>query len=102
MIARQGLEHDVVTALGVWGSIPRSMEGDEHAVTVVGRELRFIVQRHRVGCPMRGKRRDRSSLSRARTHSLAPVAAILGRKNQSTPNGVVVALRPAVVAAPFQ
>src|SRR5882757_6496565 len=102
MIARQGLEHDVVTTLGVWCSIPRSMEGDENAVTVVGWELRLVVQRHRVGCPMRGERRDGGALVRARTQLLIPVAAVLGRKNQFSLNGVVVALRPAVVAALFQ
>src|SRR5271167_2402277 len=102
VIARQGLKYDVVTTLGVRGSIPRSMEGDEHAVTVVGWELRVVVQRHRVRRPMGRKRRDRGGLGRAPTHFLASIAAVLGSENQFALDCVVVALRPAVVAAPSQ
>ena len=102
MIARQGLEHDVVATLAVGCSIPRSVKGDEHAVAVVGRELLFVVEHHRVRCPMRRECRDRRALGRARSHLLAAVAAVFGSKNQFALYGVVVALRPPVVAALVQ
>src|SRR6202043_841115 len=61
-IARQRPEHHVVAALGVGRPIPRSMERDEDAVTVVSRELLLLVQRHRVRRPVGGKRCDRGDL----------------------------------------
>ena len=71
-------------------------------MTVISRELPLVVQSHRVGRPMRGKRRDRRALGCAGTDLVAPVAAVFGREHQFAPHLVVVALRPTVVAAPFQ
>src|ERR1700722_14888268 len=81
MIARQGLEHHVVAALGVGRSIPRAVEGDEHAVTIVARKLLLVVQRHPVGCPMRRKRRDWRDPGCARPDLLASVTTVLGREH---------------------
>src|ERR1700735_2496093 len=44
LIARERLEHHVVAALGIGRSIPRAVEGDEHAVAIVARERLFFLQ----------------------------------------------------------
>ena len=51
---------------------------------------------------MRGKCGHRSELVGANTHANPAVAAVLRRKNQLLSQSVVVALRPAIVAALFQ
>src|SRR5882724_6411131 len=78
------------------------MKGDEHAVVVPGRELLAVVPHHRIRCPVRGKGCNRSALGRAWTKLLAPVAAVFGSEDQFPLYRIVVALRPAVVAAPSQ
>src|SRR6266851_5559051 len=77
VIALQCLINHVVAALRIGRSIPRSMEGDEHAVVVPSRELLAVVPHHPIRRPMRWKRCNRSALGRARTKLLAPVAAVL-------------------------
>jgi hypothetical protein len=51
---------------------------------------------------MGGKRGNRSNLVGANTHPFAAVAAVFGRKNELLLHTVVVALRPAIVAARLQ
>src|SRR5580704_17896679 len=70
-VARKWLKDDVVAALGIRSSIPRTMKGDEHAIAITGWELFLVVVHHCVRCPMGGKYRSRGELVRARANRLA-------------------------------
>ena len=104
VIARQGLKHHVVAALRVGRSIPRAVEGDEHAVAIVAREIAACrrapcrsapnaPETPRSGAILVGARLRRSCRRRRR---------IPGASTSLRWNAVVVALRPAVIAALFQ
>src|ERR1700681_3034417 len=81
VIACQCLKNHVVTTLAEGCSIPRSVEGDEHAVAIMSRELLLVIPCHRIRRPMRRERRHRGALGRTRTLLLAPVAAVLRSEN---------------------
>ena len=97
VIARQSLKHHVITALRIGRPIPRSVEGDKHAVAIMSGELQLVIQRHRVRRPVCGKRRNRSDVARAGANLLAPVATVLGSEHESALRRVVVTFGPPVV-----
>ena len=78
------------------------MEGDEDSVAIAGWKLFPVVAHHAVRPPVGGKCGNRSDLVRARTHTFAAVTAVLGRKDELLPHCVVIAFRPAIVAARLQ
>jgi hypothetical protein len=63
------LIHHVVAALLIWRAIPRTVERDEHAVTITRGKLGLVVEHHCVRRPMRGKCGHRSELVGANTHA---------------------------------
>src|ERR1700728_752127 len=75
------LKHQVITALRVWGPIPRTVKGDEDAVSIAFGKLLPVVAHHRVRRPMGGKCCHRSGFPRAYTHFFAAVATVLRRKD---------------------
>src|SRR5438105_9143447 len=78
------------------------MEGDEDSVAIAGWKLFPVVAHHAVRPPVGGKCGNRSDLVRARTHPFAAVTAVLGRKGKLSRHTVVIAFRPAIVAARLQ
>lgn len=64
----QWLKHDIVAALRFGRPVPGSMEGNEGAVFVGGRELAALVDEHVIGRPVRRERRDRCFLLRTDAH----------------------------------
>src|SRR5436309_7432763 len=78
------------------------MEGDEDSVAIAGWKLFPVVAHHAVRPPVGGKRGNRSDLVRARTLTFAAVTAVLGRKDELLSHCVVIAFRPAIVAARLQ
>src|SRR5437764_14145307 len=78
------------------------MEGDEDSVAIAGWKLFPVVAHHAVRRPVGGKCGNRSDLVRARAHPFAAVTPVLGREDELLPPCVVIALRPAIVAARLQ
>src|SRR5581483_10931273 len=98
----QRLKNHVVTTLCVGSAVPRSVESDEDAIAIAGRELFLVIVGHGVGRPVGGECSNGANFAGANAHSVAPVTTVLWRQNQLALIWVVVALRPAVVAALFQ
>src|ERR1700690_2853118 len=102
MIACQRLKDDVVAALRVGRPVPRTVEGDEYAITIAGWKLVLVVMHKRIRRPMGRKRRYRRELVRARANRLAAITTIFRRKHQFFLKRVVITLGPAIVSARLQ
>src|SRR5690349_13060181 len=96
-IPSEPLKNHVVTLLCIGRTIPRPVEGDEHAIPVARWKLFLVVPHHRIWRPMRRKFRSRTNLVRANANFLA-VSTVFRRENQLLHKRVVVALRPPVVS----
>src|SRR5689334_5915519 len=70
------LEHHIIAALRFRRPVPGSMERDEGAAFVGGRELIALIDEHVVGRPMRRERRYRRDLLRADTDRLSTIATV--------------------------
>ena len=92
------LKDHVVATLGKRCPVPRTVEGNEHAVAIVGRELFLVVEHSPIGCPVRGKSCHRGNFVGADAYLMATVSAVFWRQYQLLLHRVVVALRPAVIA----
>src|SRR5690242_7535712 len=102
MVAGERLKDDVVTALRIGRTIPRTVEGNKHAAAVSGGELLLVIKRHSVRPPMSGKCRHRRNLVRACANLLAAIPTVSRRQNQLLRKWIVVTLRPAVVSSRLQ
>src|SRR5205814_5175613 len=92
----EGLERDVVAVLRHRGTIPRSVERDEQAAAILGRELRAAVEHQIERRPVRGKADDRRGELRAAAGLLA-VSTVFRIEQQLLLSVIEEAVRPAEV-----
>src|ERR1700757_192231 len=98
----QWLEHDIVAPLRFRRTVPGSMECNEGAVFIGRWELVTLIDQHVVGRPMGREGRYRPLLLRADAHGLSAIATIFRGEDELFLDVIVIAFRPAEIAALLQ